>query len=459
MKQLITIFLFILTLKSAQAQNIGIGTTTPNASAQLDISSTSKGVLLPRLTAAQRDGIVSPAVGLMVFSTTDNSFYFFDGTWRRLIPADEAWSIKGNSGTNAATHFIGNVDNKPLTFKVNNAPKMVIDGEGRVNMPNFDFNLIIGDGAGSVNTGSNNHFVGYRTGNANTTGSVNYFSGTNAGPFNTEGSENYFSGYTAGFNNTIGNQNHFTGNNAGESNRTGNFNHFEGFGAGFSNTSGSSNYFSGYRAGVNSRTGDFNHFSGFEAGVTNQTGKKITLIGYQTSVASGNLENAAAIGYKAKVSANNSFVIGGMGVDAVNVGIGTTAPQQKLHVEGNTLINGDLSVSGKIISENFSSQFTSVSSFWSPPPGLFPPQFKKTKESIVRLSGTLQNTQSLGSIDAIMVTLPVGYRPTQTISFAVPNRNGSNFLRIDIDSSGNISYMTAAANVVINLDSISFVVP
>lgn len=52
------------------AGNIGLGTTTPNASAAFDISSTTRGFLPPRMTSAQRDAINSPANGLLIYNTT-----------------------------------------------------------------------------------------------------------------------------------------------------------------------------------------------------------------------------------------------------------------------------------------------------------------------------------------------------------------------------------------------------
>lgn len=68
------------------AQNVGIGTTSPNASAQLDVSSSSKGFLLPRMTTTNRNGITSPANGLVVYDTTLNRLYQYqDGTWRYLL--------------------------------------------------------------------------------------------------------------------------------------------------------------------------------------------------------------------------------------------------------------------------------------------------------------------------------------------------------------------------------------
>lgn len=66
-------FLLIILIRATcmlVAQSVGVGTATPNASAQLDISSTNKGVLMPRLTTAQRNTIANPAEGLMIYNTT-----------------------------------------------------------------------------------------------------------------------------------------------------------------------------------------------------------------------------------------------------------------------------------------------------------------------------------------------------------------------------------------------------
>jgi len=49
--------------------NVGIGTATPNASALLDVQSTTKGVRMPNMTTAQKNAITTPAAGLMVFDT------------------------------------------------------------------------------------------------------------------------------------------------------------------------------------------------------------------------------------------------------------------------------------------------------------------------------------------------------------------------------------------------------
>ena len=76
MKQFFTtIFVLGSIFSNVNAQSVGIGTTTPAASAQLDVSSTTKGLLIPRMTTAQRTAIVAPVKGLMVFDNDTNSFY------------------------------------------------------------------------------------------------------------------------------------------------------------------------------------------------------------------------------------------------------------------------------------------------------------------------------------------------------------------------------------------------
>ncbi|WP_417882377.1 hypothetical protein [Xanthomarina gelatinilytica] len=64
---------------------VGIGTLTPNASAMLDVESTTKGLLTPRMTSAERTAISNPANGLLVYDTTENAFYFYkSATWTKL---------------------------------------------------------------------------------------------------------------------------------------------------------------------------------------------------------------------------------------------------------------------------------------------------------------------------------------------------------------------------------------
>ncbi|WP_394368790.1 NHL repeat-containing protein [Hymenobacter guriensis] len=101
------------------AQNVGIGTTTPDASAALDVKATDKGLLPPRLTSAQRAAIPSPATGLLVYQTDGVAgYYYFSGTaWLNLstgiqpdasgllpgVPTSGLVSTLAGSGTNSYT--------------------------------------------------------------------------------------------------------------------------------------------------------------------------------------------------------------------------------------------------------------------------------------------------------------------------------------------------------------------
>jgi len=73
MYKVLSISVLLFFTLTSMAQNVGIGTLTPAASAQLDVSSTTKGFLPPRMTTAERNLIVTPATGLVIFNTTTNS--------------------------------------------------------------------------------------------------------------------------------------------------------------------------------------------------------------------------------------------------------------------------------------------------------------------------------------------------------------------------------------------------
>lgn len=67
--------------------HVGIGTGLPNASAALDVTSTTGGILFPRMSSAQITAIPSPANGLVVFNTTTNCLELFSGGWRNITCA------------------------------------------------------------------------------------------------------------------------------------------------------------------------------------------------------------------------------------------------------------------------------------------------------------------------------------------------------------------------------------
>jgi hypothetical protein len=84
MKQIFT-FLASVVLTATTYAQVGIGTTNPNTSAALDITSTTKGFLPPRMTTTERNAIETPATGLVIFNTTTNGLEVKSSTgWVRV---------------------------------------------------------------------------------------------------------------------------------------------------------------------------------------------------------------------------------------------------------------------------------------------------------------------------------------------------------------------------------------
>lgn len=95
------------------AQSVGVNTPNPHSSAILDVSSTTKGMLVPRMTTAQRTAIPSPALGLLVFDTDLKQFVFSADTGWVKIPAGNpatgtgSWTVNGENQYSALTGKVG----------------------------------------------------------------------------------------------------------------------------------------------------------------------------------------------------------------------------------------------------------------------------------------------------------------------------------------------------------------
>jgi hypothetical protein len=112
---------------------------------------------------------------------------------------------------------------------------------------------------------------------------------------------------------------------------------FFGTAAGRANTEGKFNSFFGRWAGVNNTVGNGNTFLGANTGFANVGGSNNTLVGVGTNLANASLSNATAIGANAIAGASNSLILG----SAANVGIGTTVPGSKLHLQANSTATAD----------------------------------------------------------------------------------------------------------------------
>ena len=131
--------------QNLMAQNVGIGTSTPHASAKLHIEDSNRGILIPRVSLTDVSNgtspVNTPATSLLVFNTnaavtggSGEGFYYWDGTqWVALQgAAGNAWLLTGNAGTTAGTNFIGTTDAVDWVVKTNNTERMRVMAAGNV---------------------------------------------------------------------------------------------------------------------------------------------------------------------------------------------------------------------------------------------------------------------------------------------------------------------------------------
>lgn len=276
----------------AQKDNVGIGTTKPDQSAALDINSSNKGLLMPRMSLQQRNSIQNPANGLMVFQTDFLSgFYYYDGSeWKTVGGNTNAnsvaidpfdWSFTGNSVSSTA--FLGTTNNEPLRFQVNNTFSGIVSpaGSNAATMYGFNTGARIGV-SGLANTaigyasmggevlttvtGSDNNAMGYNALSRITTGSGNVAVGSSALKNLTGGASNFGLGGSALRDLTNGNDNVAIGFSALVVANSGSSNSNIGIGAyALTSTQGGANIGIGAATGE-LKTGNGNIYIGHNAG-------------------------------------------------------------------------------------------------------------------------------------------------------------------------------------------------
>ncbi|SCY25821.1 tail fiber domain-containing protein [Flavobacterium caeni] len=334
------LLLFFLSIKLFA--QVGINTTTPNA--VMDIRSgnaasptNQDGLLIPKIDVFP---VVNPTAaqnGMLVFLTTQAGanapgFYYWEhatAAWKGVGSTNaNQWSIHGNANTSAASHFIGTIHAQDVIFKRGG----ILSGRIGITSTAFglaslqdnttgNFNTAFGAGAMTTNTsGYENSAVGYDALGANTTGYWNVAFGRASLLLNTEGFENSAYGYQSLRNSTLG----------------------------------SANAAFGRQALFNNTIGDNNSAFGKEALRNNTVGSNNSAFGYLANVGTNNLENATAIGARALVTGNNAVVLGSTaGVNgatvSANVGIGTSNPQERLHVAGNIRMVDGNQAAGRLL--------------------------------------------------------------------------------------------------------------
>lgn len=280
----ITFFLliFALCLGCQSFAQIGINTdgSDPDSSAILDVKSTDKGLLIPRMNSASRMAIVTPAEGLMVYDSTTNSFWFYQNTaWTELLSGQQATISDADSDTKIQVEESNDED--IIRFDLGGTEFMRLDS-GRMEIVNTGGSIFLGEGAGENDDFSNNRnvFVGIEAGKENDAGYNNTFIGGYAGKDNGIAYNNTFIGTYSGFVNTFGDENTFVGSYSGYDNTTGVANVFLGNYSGYHNTIGNLNTFIGRSTGYNNTTGEKNTYLGTYSGSSNTTGSGNLFLGY-----------------------------------------------------------------------------------------------------------------------------------------------------------------------------------
>jgi len=388
---LMAVMLFSFVYGPLTAQNIGIGasTFTPSTIAMLEIQSTSSGLLIPRMTNAQRTSLAPGAaanVGLLIFQTdigasipTGIGFYYWNGTvWVPLLAnastTTGAWDLRGNAGTVVGTNFQGTTDNIPLNFKVNNQKAGRIDPAGPVffgyqagiNNANANSTAIGYKALCAANTGADNIAIGQYALYANTSGTQNTAIGDGALKLSVGGSNNTAIGYQAatlisstgaGDNNTVigskalakartgsdntvigflaaqqtdgASYNIVVGSNALYTNITGVGNTSFGYQASYYNTVVNYDVAIGFKAGPNgslAATSSANNvYAGANAGAGNWSGNNSIFIGSGATSTATGLSNAIALGNGASISASNTMVLGNSNITKWGFGVNTSA--------------------------------------------------------------------------------------------------------------------------------------
>ena len=199
MKNLFVVLLVLVFIHFSYAQNVGIGTNTPNASAKLDVTSSNSGVLVPRVALTMTTAaspVVAPATSLLVYNTatvadvTPGYYYWTGAAWARFFTGTTTeWSRTGNSGTNAASNFIGTIDAVDFVTRTGNTERMRVMSTGNVGIgtaaPAYRLDL----GTGTFGFGNSNQRTETRN-NAGLQGNA----GAQSGFFETSAPVNYPAG-------------------------------------------------------------------------------------------------------------------------------------------------------------------------------------------------------------------------------------------------------------------------
>ena len=258
--------------------------SSSNALLEVHSANGNKGILIPRLTTAQRTAIATTVAdsGLVVYDTDIGTFWYWDGgQWVEIGVDSRYWKLTGNAGTASGTHFLGTTDNQDLDIRTNNIIHVRISTKGQIEVLNTGYSVFIGEQAGEHDNSLSNQnvFIGYQSGYSNTAGYYNTAIGGESFYTNTTGSYNTAIGKGVLHFNSTGYGNTVVGSNALYNNTTGGYNTAAGFNSLYSNTTGSYNTAMGRQTLYYNTTGYSNIAIGVKALYRNTNRTHLVAIG------------------------------------------------------------------------------------------------------------------------------------------------------------------------------------
>ena len=137
MKKIIFCLFVIVKYQTLAAQSVGIGTATPNSSAVLHINSTTKGLLIPRMSTAERNAIASPAEGLIIYNLTTNELNQRQNSAWKILINNDSWTGGGsgqmfNIGDNVGINTAGPGERLDVSGNIRTNSSLIINNAAAI---------------------------------------------------------------------------------------------------------------------------------------------------------------------------------------------------------------------------------------------------------------------------------------------------------------------------------------
>lgn len=318
----IAIFILTFSTNTVNAQSVGINNTgaSPDPSAMLDVQSSSKGMLIPRMTSIQRMAIANAVDGLLVFDTQTQSFWFYSNlTWVDLSSS----KLLTDSDSDTKIEVEKSMDEDSIRFTVKgNEIALLDDKTFHLNAPGNS--VFIGKNSGASDDGTNNFNVG-----------VGYETLMN----DAGGWSNTAVGYQALSQNDAGDNNTAIGVSSMYKTHFGDFNVALGNATLYENTSGAGNVAIGYNTLRHNTGAQRNVAVGHNAMYTNTTGQTNIAIGSRALYNSNDIDDLVAVGDSALFK-NGLGSFGGLS-SSKNVAVGSKALKNNTTGYSNTAIGSN----------------------------------------------------------------------------------------------------------------------